>query len=36
MSHVQRTFHIQVSPEHLDPIARRLLGVGIDEIKSAF
>ncbi len=36
MKHVQRTFHIQGSEAELDPIARRLLGVGLDAIKGAF
>jgi len=36
MQHVQRTFHIQGSPEQLDPLAKRLLGVGLDAIKDAF
>lgn len=36
MRHVQRTYHIQGSEESLDPIAEKLLGVGLDEIKSKF
>lgn len=36
MQHVQRTFHIQGSEEALDPLAQRLLGVGLDAIKDAF
>ena len=36
MKHVQRTFHIQGSEAELDPLARELLGVGLDEIKEAF
>ena len=36
MQHVQRTFHIQGSEEQLNPLAKRLLGVGLDEIKNAF
>ncbi len=33
MRHVQRTFHIQGPHASLDPIAERLLGVGLDQIK---
>jgi Family of unknown function (DUF6786) len=36
ISHVHRTFHLQGSKADLDPIARAILGVGIDEIVSAF
>jgi hypothetical protein len=36
MRHVQRTFHIQGSDEELNPLAKRLLGVGLDAIKAAF
>ncbi|MFH5806116.1 DUF6786 family protein [Alienimonas sp. DA493] len=36
MKHVQRTYHLQGSKEALDPLARRLLGVGLDEIEAAF
>lgn len=36
MKHVQRTFHIQGSEEELDPLAKRLLGVSLNAIKSAF
>ena len=36
MKHVQRTFHIQGSETDLDPLAKQLLGVGLDDIKSAF
>ncbi len=36
MSHLHRTFHLQGSKVDLDPIARAVLGVGIDEIVSAF
>jgi hypothetical protein len=36
MQHIQRTFHVHGSEELLDPIARKLLGVGLKEIKSAF
>ncbi|MGJ8641845.1 MAG: DUF6786 family protein [Luteolibacter sp.] len=36
MRHVQRTYHIQGSEESLDPIAVKLLGVGIEEIKGKF
>ena len=35
MNHVHRTFHIQGEEKDLDPIAQKLLGVGIDEIKNA-
>ncbi len=33
--HVHRTFHFQGEEEQLDPIAKRTLGVTIDQIKSA-
>lgn len=36
MQHVQRTWHIQGTEEDLDPIARRLLGVGLDTISKKF
>ena len=36
MQHVQRTFHIQGSPEQLSPLAKQLLGVELDTIKAAF
>ena len=36
MRHVQRTFHIQGSEDELDPLAKRLLGVPLEAIKSAF
>lgn len=36
MKHVQRTFHIQGSEEELNPLARRLLGAQLDDIKGAF
>lgn len=36
MRHVQRTFHIQGSEEELNPLARELLGVSLDSIKTAF
>ena len=36
MKHVQRTFHIRGSETELDPLAKRLLGASLDEIKSAF
>jgi hypothetical protein len=36
MRHVQRTFHIQGSEEALNPIAKRLLGVGLEAIEAAF
>lgn len=35
MKHVQRTFHIQGSEAELNPLAKRLLGVGLDAIKAA-
>ncbi len=34
MQHIQRTLHIQGSEAELDPIARRLLGAGLERIKS--
>ncbi len=34
--HVHRTFHFQGQESELDNIARKILGVGIEEIKSAF
>jgi len=36
MKHLQQTYHIQGSEEKLDPIALRLFGVGLKEIKSKF
>jgi hypothetical protein len=36
MKHVQRTFHIQGSAAELNPLAKRILGVGLDDIKAAF
>jgi hypothetical protein len=36
LEHVHRTFHLQGAEEDLDPIAQKVLGVGIIEIKSAF
>lgn len=36
MKHVQQTLHISGPVEALDPIARRLLGVSLEEIKDAF
>jgi len=36
ISHVHRTFHLQGSEADLDPIARAMLGVTLEEIKSAF
>ncbi len=36
ISHIHRTFHLQGSEASLSPIAMSLLGVTIDEIKSAF
>lgn len=36
MKHVQRTWHIQGDEMKLDPIARRLFGVGLKEIGSKF
>ena len=36
MKHVQRTWHLQGSESALDPIAKKLLGVSLDEIKSSF
>jgi len=35
ISHIHRTFHLQGPEADLDPIAKALLGVTIDEIKSA-
>jgi hypothetical protein len=34
MQHIQRTFHIQGSKADLEPIAQRLLGVGLEKIVS--
>ena len=36
LKHVQRTFHIQGTEEELDPLAKQLLGAGLEEIKDAF
>lgn len=36
MKHIQRTFHIQGSQEDLDALAKKLLGVGMKAIESAF
>ena len=36
MNHVQQTLHLSGPEEVLDPIARRLFGVGLQEIKGAF
>ncbi len=36
LTHVHTTMHFQGAEKALDPIARAALGVGIDEIKSAF
>ena len=33
MKHLQQTLHFQGPEEKLDPIARRLLGVNLKEIK---
>ncbi|WP_435896180.1 DUF6786 family protein [Oceaniferula spumae] len=36
MKHVQRTYHIQGTEAELDPIAKQLLGVSLESIKTAF
>ncbi len=36
MKHVQRTFHIQGSEEELNPLAERLLGVSLKDVKAVF
>ena len=36
MRHVQRTFHIHGTEDELDPLARKLLGTGLDTIKNTF
>ena len=36
ITHVHRTIHFQGPKEALDPIARKVLGVGLDEIEKAF
>lgn len=36
MKHIQRTFHIQGSEADLNPLAKKLLGVDLDAIKSSF
>jgi len=35
ITHIHRTFHLQGPEKDLDPIAKKVLGVGIAEIKSA-
>ena len=36
LQHVQQTLHLQGPQEQLDPIARRMLGVGIETVKRVF
>ena len=36
ISHVHRTIHLQGSEADLDPIAKAVLGVPIDDIKTVF
>ena len=36
ISHVHRTFHFEGDEVDLDPIARSVLGVGLEEIEAAF
>jgi hypothetical protein len=36
LSHVHRTFHLQGPEKDLDGIAKAVLGVTIEQIKSAF
>jgi len=36
ITHVHRTIHFQGPKEALDPIARKVLGVGLDEVEKAF
>jgi len=36
ITHIHRTIHFQGSEDQLDPIARAVLGVSLDEIKNAF
>jgi hypothetical protein len=36
ITHRHRTFHLAGDPDALDPIARRIFGVGIDQIEAAF
>ena len=36
MTHIQRTIHIHGSEKELDALSKKLLGVTLDEIKSAF
>ena len=36
MKHIQRTFHIQGDEKLLKPLAQKLLGVDLKEIKGAF
>ncbi len=34
MTHIHRTFHFQGSPEQLEPIARKVSGIGLQEIRA--
>ena len=36
MTHIQRTLHLQGEEEDLDPVARGLFGVSLEDIKKAF
>jgi len=36
IEHLHRTMHFVGAPEHLDPVARAALGVGLEEISAAF
>ncbi|QEF98278.1 hypothetical protein Mal15_23280 [Stieleria maiorica] len=36
MRHIQRTYHIHGSEEHLNPLAKQLLGVDLNSVKAAF
>jgi len=36
LSHVHTTIHLQGEEKDLDPIARKILGVSLEEIKQAF
>jgi hypothetical protein len=36
LAHTQETMHFRGTPEQLDPIARKLLGVSTGEIQAAF
>jgi hypothetical protein len=36
MEHIHRTFHLQGTEKDLDPVARAMLGIGIDKITKAF